>query len=361
MSDYYAVLEVEKGASEDEIKKAYRRLARQYHPDANPDDPEAEGKFKELGEAYAVLSDPQRRRDYDMFGTAKAPTGGFDPFDIFSAFFGGDLFGSGGGRRQTRGNDLILDIEVSLEDIVKGATRVVSLRRLLSCQTCSGSGAKQGTSPTRCAECGGAGQVRRVQRSVFGNVMTSFPCTACGGAGETISDPCTDCGGRGRVEGTDDVVIDIPQGVADGMQIRFSGRGEAGPRSAGAGDLYVRINELAHPTLRRNGDDLIADVRVPFAKAALGGSVSIDVIDESMDVEIERGSQPGDVLRFRGKGVPHLNRGSRGDLLVRVDVEVPTDLTDEQEEILARFAEARGDVVGDPPGFIDKLKSAFRP
>lgn len=361
MSDYYQLLEVGRDASEDEIKRAYRRLARKYHPDANPDDPDAEHKFKEVAEAYSVLSDAQRRRDYDMFGTAKSPSGGFDPFDIFSAFFGGDIFGRGGSARSARGSDLVLDIEVTLEEVMKGTTKQVEVNRLMVCDTCTGTGAKPGTGVESCSSCSGTGQVRSVQRSVFGNVMTSFACSACGGTGQRVSDPCQDCGGAGRREGTDRIDVEIPAGVSDGMQIRFQGRGEAGHRGSGAGDFYVRLNEVPHPTIARRGDDLIAHLKLSFTQAALGARLPLDIFDEKVDVEVERGTQPGDVLRFRGRGVPHLNRGSRGDLLVRVDIEVPTDLTEEQEEALRSYAALRGDAVGDSQSILDKIKSAFRP
>lgn len=360
--DYYEVLEVSRDASQEDIKRAYRRLARSYHPDANPHDSEAAEKFKELGEAYSVLSDPSRRRDYDMFGTARVPAGGFDPFDIFASFFGGDPFGSFSARRggPQRGSDLILDFEVTLEDVVKGATKAVTIRNLQTCETCSGTGCAPGTSPSRCSRCGGSGAVKSVQRSIFGNIMTSFTCPQCHGEGEEIADPCRECNGEGRMERLDEIPLEIPPGVEDGVQIRMSGRGQAGPRGGGSGDLYVRVQVEPHPRFRRSGDDLVTGFEVPFTQAILGGAAEVETFDGTLEVKIPPGTQPGDVLKMRGRGVPHLGRAGRGDLVVEIKVEIPSKLTPEQEELVRRFAESRGERVAEGSGIVDRIRGAFR-
>lgn len=359
--EYYEVLGVERDASPEDIKKAYRRLARRYHPDANPEDPEAEHKFKEVAEAYSVLSDPERRRDYDLFGTAKAPVGGFDPFDIFASFFGGDPFGFAPRRSSPRrGSDLALEVEVTLEEVVRGTTKTVTIRNLQPCETCSGSGCSPGTLPSRCSRCGGAGVVRSVRRSVFGSLVTSFTCPHCHGAGEGIDTPCGQCNGDGRLERLDQVSVDIPPGIDDGTKFRLSGRGEAGARGAEAGDLYVQVRVTPDRRFTRRGNDLVAGVALPFAQAALGGTLDIETFDGPLDLTIPPGTQPGAVLRLRGKGLPRFQRSGRGDLLVEVTVEVPSNLTGEQEEILRKFARARGEAVGEGAGVLDKIRSVFR-
>ena len=358
--DYYEVLGVERTSSEDEIKKAYRRLARQYHPDANREDPEAEEKFKEIAEAYGVLSDPARRRDYDTYGTAKVPTGGFDPFDLFASFFGGDPFGSYARRGENRrGNDLVLELEVTLEEAVKGASKSVTIRNLSTCGTCQGSGCQPGTSPVRCSRCGGTGAVRQVGRSIFGNVMTSYTCPQCHGSGEEIPTPCAECNGDGRMERVDEVPITVPAGVDDGIQLRISGRGEAGRRGGGVGDLYVAIRVAAHEQFQRRGDDLTTRLNVPFTQAALGADVELETFDGPVTVTVAPGTQPGKVSRIKGKGVPRLGRSGRGDLLVEMAVEVPTHLTDEEAKLLRRLAELRGEQVHEDHGLIGKIRSAF--
>lgn len=279
MSSFYEVLGVEKDASEDEIKKAYRRLARQYHPDANPGDPSAEHKFKEVAEAYAVLSDPSQRRDYDMFGTAKIPNGGFDPFDLFASFFGGDAFRGFGGQDRSRGNDLILDVSATFKEVLEGAKRDVTIRRPSVCDECSGTGAKPGTSPVTCGQCSGAGAVRSVRQSIFGNVMTSHTCPRCSGTGVEIKDPCAVCRGNGRIDKEQVITVEIPAGIRDGMQIRYTGQGEAGQRGSGAGDLYVRVTVEPEPGIERQGDDLVQKLSVSIAQAALGCTLQVDALD----------------------------------------------------------------------------------
>lgn len=362
MPDYYRVLGVDRNASEEEIKKAYRRLARQYHPDANPDDPGAEQKFKELAEAYSVLSDPSRRRDYDLFGTTRVPTAGFDPFDIFRSFFGQDPFESFTGRRSgpQRGSDLVIELHVTLEDVLNGGTKTVTLRNLQSCERCNGSGCEPNTSPTRCSRCGGLGAVRNVQRSILGSVMTSYTCPLCHGSGEEISDPCTECNGDGRMERLDEISFDLPVGIQDGTQIRISGRGEAGARGGTSGDLYVQIQTEQHPRFRRQGDDLIASLEVPFTQAALGADITLETLDGGVELRVPPGTQPGEILKVRNHGVPHFRRAGRGDLLVEVYVEVPKHLSGEQEELLRRFAAERGEQLGESGGILGKIRDAFR-
>jgi len=367
-TDLYSVLGVARGAGEDEIKRAYRKLARQFHPDANPDDPAAEAKFKEVAQAYSVLSDPDRRREYDTFGTARGSSAGFDPFDIFASFFGGGFggaegFGFGRGRRSgpEQGSDLLYDLEVTLDEVMSGAQRTLNLRILDNCTTCTGTGARTGSSVSQCEHCGGSGAVRSLQRSVFGNVMTSFTCPTCDGSGQQITDPCPGCGGEGRVESESETTIDVPAGVDDGMQIRLRGRGEAGRRGGGKGDLYVRFRVAPFPGLERRAEHLIARIEIPVTQAALGASRIVASVQGPEEFQIPAGTQPGKVLRLRGRGLPRVGGGGRGDLLVAIDVAVPTDLTAEQEDLLRRLAEVRGEAVEEHGGLMKKIKEAFKP
>lgn len=360
-ADLYETLGVSRNATEDEIKKAYRKLARECHPDANPGDPEAERKFKDVSEAFSVLSDPEKRRQYDMFGTVGARSGGFDPFDIFASFFGGGSpFGTATGGRQ-RGDDLVMMLEISLEEVVTGAHQTISFRRLGECDNCGGSGAEPGTSPVTCSSCGGSGTVRSVSRSIFGNVMSTYTCPACKGTGEQITSPCKKCRGEGRVHQEREIEVDVPAGIEDGMQIRVSGEGQAGERGAGPGDLYVQIRVLPSDRFVRNGNDLVATVSVPFTQAALGGSRKLETFDGVVEIEVPAGTQPGDVIKVKGKGVPHLRRGGRGDLIVRLKVDVPKHLSSEEEELIRRLALARGDEVAEPKSLAGRIKGAFRP
>lgn len=360
--DYYEVLGVSRDASDEELKKAYRRLARQCHPDANPDDPEAEAKFKELGEAYAVLSDPNRRSTYDRFGSASSVGGGFDPFDIFASFFGGDPFGFGGGRRSgpQRGRDLVVALELTLEEVVTGVTKSFPVRSLRGCTRCSGSGAEPGSTATTCERCGGSGTVRLMQRGFFGNVVTASTCPECRGAGQKISDPCTECGGEGRIERDEEVKVEVPAGVEDGMQLRVTGRGEAGPRGGIAGDLYVQLRVKERKGFVREGDDILVNVEVPFTQAALGTTLKIDSIDGKLEVEVPPGTQPGETVVVRGAGVTHLNRGGRGDMVIKLDVRVPTNLSSEEDALIRKLAALRGEDVSEHQGFIDKIRNAFK-
>lgn len=363
MSDHYAVLGVSRDASADELKRAYRKLARQYHPDANPNDPEAAEHFKEVNRAYEVLSDPQKRANYDAYGDDRGPgAAGFSDFggisDLFATFFGG---GAPGGRQRgpTRGADVLAEVVLTLEEAAIGVEREVELTTLVECPECRGSGAEPGTHPSRCSDCGGTGEMRQVRRTVFGNVMTAAPCVRCGGRGEEITSPCRNCSGRGRVQETDTLTVQVPPGVDDGAQLRVTGRGEAGIRGGRSGDLYVAINVAPHDVFRRAGDDLACEVSVPMTVAALGGTVEMTTLEEPEPIEIEPGTQSGQVVRLRGRGMPRLGGRGRGELVGLLKVETPQDLSDEEAELLERFAKLRGERVGQR-GLFDKIKEAFQ-
>lgn len=362
--DFYEILGVEKDASEEELKKAYRKLARQCHPDANPDDPEAEAKFKELGEAYATLSDPDRRSNYDRFGTAGPGGGaGFDPFDIFSSFFGGDPFGFNRRSGPQRGRDLVVALEITLEEVVTGVTKSFPVRSLRSCGRCSGSGAEPGTTSTTCERCSGSGIIRSMQRGFFGNVVTSSTCPECGGLGQKIKSPCTECRGEGRVEKEEEVKVEVPSGVDDGMQLRVTGRGEAGPKGGVAGDLYVQLRVKPIKGFERQGADVLVEVDLPFTQATLGTSLKIDSFDGKVEVEVPPGTQPGEIITIRNSGVAHLGRSGRGDLLIQINVKIPAGLSREEDGLIRQFASMRGEDVAEPQGFkdkINKIRNAFK-
>ncbi|MDP9068305.1 MAG: molecular chaperone DnaJ [Actinomycetota bacterium] len=362
MPDHYATLGVTRDASPDEIKRAYRKLARQYHPDANPGNEEAAEHFKEVNRAYEVLSDPQKRSNYDTFGDERAGAAGFSDFggisDLFSTFFGGGAQGSAR-RGPGRGADVLAEVELTLEEAAVGVERDVEVTTLIACEACAGSGSERGTFPTRCSTCGGTGEARQVRRTVFGNVMTAAPCPRCGGRGEEITSPCGNCSGRGRVQVTDTLTVQIPPGVDDGAQLRVSGRGEAGLRGGRSGDLYVAINVLPHDVFRRAGEDLACEVSVPMTVAALGGSVEMPTLEEPEPIEIQPGTQSGEVVRLRGRGMPRLGGRGRGELVGLLKVETPTHLTDEEVDLLERFAKLRGERTGQR-GLFDKIKEAFQ-
>jgi molecular chaperone DnaJ len=359
-SDHYTTLGVDRGASEDDIKRAYRRLARQYHPDTNKHDPAAEERFKEISRAYEVLSDPHKRRNYDMFGSERAGVTGFGDFggisDLFASFFGG--FGGTQTRGPGRGADLLSQVGLTLEEAAAGVEKEVEIVNLIECSTCGGSGAAPGTYPTRCSRCGGAGEIRNVRRTVFGDVMTATTCPQCRGSGEEIVHPCSTCGGSGRQQVTESMTVHVPPGVDDGAQLRVSGRGQAGVRGGRAGDLYVEIRIEPHDVFRRAGDDLGCEVPVPMTIAVLGGTAEIPTLDGVEPIDIKPGTQPGEIIRLRGKGMPRVNGSGRGELVVLLKVETPDDLTPEQEELLHEFAELRGEHPGER-GLFQKIKEAF--
>ncbi len=360
--DYYEVLGVDRSEGSDELKRAYRTLAHRYHPDKNPDDPEAEGKFKEASEAYAVLSDPEKRSIYDRLGHAGLsgaggdPFAGFDPFssfgDLFNEFFGGDLFG----RRQRggaqRGADLRYDLEVDFLAAAEGAEETLRLPRHETCEACGGMGGER----ELCPACRGQGSVQ-LQQGFF---RISRTCDRCQGLGRSLRRACEACRGQGRIETVRNRTVRIPPGVDTGTRLRLQGEGEAGLRGGPPGDLYVVILVGDHPLFERDGAHLICEVPVSISQAALGAKVEAPSIDGKTEIEIKPGTQSGDVIRLRGQGLPRLGGGPRGDQLVRIFVEVPTRLSDEQRELLERFAELAGDdVTPRRRGFLDKLRDLF--
>jgi molecular chaperone DnaJ len=373
-SSYYDVLGVAPNATEDEIKKAFRALARRYHPDANPNDPAAAERFKEINAAYETLKDPERRRRYDMFGPEGAGMSGAgagSPFgagqfglnDLFDAFFGnGEFFGAGGrsGGPQ-RGPDAETVLRLTLDDVVNGARKTLDLHMPVDCATCNGSGCAPGTHPASCTNCDGTGEVRQVRRSLLGQLVTAAPCNVCGGTGHVIPNPCDVCHGGGRVEGQRSIEVDVPRGIDDGQRLRLSGRGPAGPRGGPAGDLYVSVHVEPHPTLERRGDELWRLLPVSVVQATLGTTVELVTLDGPQDLEVPSGTQPGTHLRLRGLGVPSLRSGRRGDLVVEVQVEVPKKLTEEEADLLVQFAALRGEhVTPTHEGLFSRLKSAFK-
>ncbi len=351
-ADYYEVLGVSRDATADEIKRRFRALARETHPDANPGDPAAEARFREVAEAYEVLSDEGKRAAYDRgerFGTDLFSSGATLE-EILSQFFGGSFGGFGGfggftGRPARRaGRDLAVNVELTLDEAASGVAREVTYRTAVACSTCSGSGAAPGSSPTRCSTCGGAGQVRVSRNTFLGSMMTVTECSTCRGWGETITSPCTICSGRGRVDDTVTITVDIPAGVDDGTRLRLGGRGEAGERRTPHGDLYTTVRMGPDDRFTRVGDDLHHRVQLGLAEATFGADLKVPLIGgEFLDVEIPAGTQPGTVYRVDKQGMPRLRRRGRGDLLVEVQLVVPTDLDDEQAEALRRFAELRGE------------------
>jgi molecular chaperone DnaJ len=368
--DYYELLGVSRNASEEELKKAYRQRARELHPDTNPD-PAATELFKQITVAYDTLRDPERRRRYDMFGPDGQGGAGGDPFagfgagglsDIFEAFFGGGSGGRGRGRTgPVRGSDLELVLDLAFEEAVFGVQREVELRAPSTCETCSGSGARPGTTASVCSVCGGAGEVRRVRQSILGQMVTSSPCPTCGGLGEEIATPCADCRGDGRVVDDKTYLVDVPAGVDDGTTLRLSGRGAAGPRGGPPGDLYVHLRVRPHDRFQRVGDDLVHVMHVPVTVAALGVQTPFETLDGDDELTIPAGSQTGKELRLKGRGVPALHGRGRGDIVVRIVVDTPTDLDSVQEELLRRLAQERGEAVAPPgSGLLSKIRSAFK-
>ena len=355
--DFYEILGVSKTASQDEIKKAYRKVAMQFHPDRNPGDKAAEDKFKEAAEAYEILNDPDKKAQYDRFGhNAFGPGrgggfngGGMNMDDIFSQFgdiFGDDAFGSffGGGRRSstgqsrgTRGSNLRVKLKLNFEEIARGANKTIKVKKHVKCTTCQGSGAKDKNSVQTCGTCQGSGQVRRVQNTFLGQMQTVTTCPTCSGEGTTVTSKCTSCKGEGRVYGEETVTIDIPAGVQEGMQLSISGKGNAGERGGSNGDLIVLIEEEAHPQLQRDGLNVAFDLHISFPDAVFGTQVEVPTIDGRAKIKIPAGTQSGKIFRLKGKGFPHVNSYEKGDQLIHVNVWTPQHVSAEEKTMLEKM------------------------
>lgn len=367
MKDYYGILGVSRDADQEEIKKAYRRLARKYHPDVNQGNAEAESKFKEITEAYEVLSDPDKRRAYDMYGEAGLRvSGAADPFSDFMSPFN-DIFDMffGGGRRARareypqRGEDLLVRTTISLRDVYHGTRVKVRVPRLKTCPECGGNGVERGYELDLCPACGGDGRITNVRRTAFGTISSSRTCPRCAGRGEINTHPCPSCEGRGLRESVEELEIDVPPGVEDGDRIRIPGKGEAGRMGGPPGDLYVEIRVEEDPVFHRDGSDLWATLCLSVVDAALGTEITVPSLDGEVKVVIPPGSQPGEKIRLRGKGLPHPRSRGRGDLYLLLDLEVPRDLTPEQRRLLEEFRRLEEEKTGRKPGIFDRLKKAM--
>jgi molecular chaperone DnaJ len=366
--DYYELLGVSRSATEDEIKRAYRQLARELHPDANGGNVESEARFKEVSVAYETLRDPERRRRYDMFGPdgMRGGAGGADGFtgglgDLFDAFFGGGLNTNPGrpaGPR--RGDDVEVVLQLAFEEAIFGLERAVTYRGPVACATCQATGASPGTSPTRCLECNGLGQVRRVRQSILGQVVTTATCPRCRGLGELIESPCLDCRGEGRRVEDKSVTVEVPAGVDDGTTLRITGAGAAAVRGGVPGDLYVHLRVTPSERFARDGADLVMTLHLAVTQAALGADLEVETLDGPETVTVAPGTASGKVVRLRGKGAPHLRGKGRGDLHVRLFVDTPTDLDKDQEQLLRELARLRGEEVapGDT-GLFSRIRSSF--
>lgn len=378
--DYYEVLGVSKNATEDEIKKAYRQLAKKYHPDMNQGNKDAEAKFKEINEAYEVLSDKDKRAKYDQFGHAGVDpngfggTGGFGGFggfdggfgdigDIFDAFFGGSGFGSSSSRRRTgpqKGADLKYELEIDFEEAVFGIKKEIQVTRNENCKECRGTGAKAGSGVETCRACGGSGEVRYTQNTVFGRVVNVRPCEHCHGEGKIIKEHCPVCSGRGIVRKTRKISLDIPAGVDTGSVMPLRGEGEPGSKGGPNGDLYIYIRVRPHRLFKREGTNLYCEIPVSFAQAALGDEINVKTLDGDIKYTIPEGTQTGTTFKIKGKGVPSVRNRVRGDLYFTVKVDVPRKLNEQQKDILRSFAEACGEHLnGQEKSFFDKVKDAF--
>ncbi len=369
--DYYKILGINRDADINTIKKSYRKLAMQYHPDKNPGDKAAEEKFKEIGEAYAVLSNPQKRRQYDQFGRAGMRGGGFsgfssggfsDPFDIFREVFGGgfgDIFGMGGSRSRStvrRGSDLQIRLKLSLEEIAQGVTKKIKIKKYVKCDSCKGSGANPGTSTTTCPMCHGSGEVAYRQ----GFFTVSQTCQRCGGEGKIIDRPCTTCNGSGRVHGEATIPVEIPAGVAEGQYLTIRHAGNVGPRGGPAGDVIVLIEEKEHEYFERHGDDIIYNFKLGFPQLALGDEVEVPTLTGKATIQIAPGTQSGKILRMRGKGIAHLNAHGNGDQLIRVLVWTPTKLSTKEKELLKQLAKQDNMYPPkDDKSFFERMKEAI--
>ena len=354
-------------ASAEELKRAFRKIAMDSHPDRNPGDAAAAARFKEASEAYNVLSDPGRRRSYDLFGHAATDFGsgaGVDftdmPFaDLFETFFGGGVGSRSRRQRANRGDDLRYDLTLTFEEAFKGVEKQLDVPRLVTCETCSGSGAQPGTSADTCSTCGGSGQLRRAQQSIFGSVVTATTCPACGGAGRVLRSPCADCAGQGRRQQTRKLSVRIPAGVDTGSQIRLSGEGEAGLRGGQPGDLYVVLRVKPHPELARRENDTIYELRLNFVQAALGDRIQVPTLDGPVEIAIPAGTQYGQTFRLARRGMPDVRSGRRGDQYVLVQIVVPKDLSTEQKALLRQVGGLTGKPEKVSKGFFERLRDAI--
>ena len=371
MNDYYKDLGVSRDAKPEDIKRAYHRMARKLHPDVNADD-EAEGQFKRVSQAYDVLSDADKRRAYDSgadpYGGASSSFGqGFSFSDVMDAFFGQAAGGAARGprSRQSRGQDALIRLDIDMSEAVFGVERELTIDTAVACGTCHGEGSQPGTGTRSCDVCAGRGEIRQVQRSFLGQVMTSRQCSACQGYGVVISDPCFECSGEGRVRNRRTLTIRVPAGVDTGTRIQLAGSGEVGPGAGPAGDLYVEINVVAHETYQRRGDYLHCAVELPMTAAALGATIKLDTFDGMKDLSIKPGTQPGDVITLKSLGVTHLRGTGRGDLLIHATIQTPTRLTAAQEDVLRQLAVLRGEerpegrLTPASQGLFGKLRDAF--
>lgn len=374
--DYYEVLGVDKGASDADIKKAYRKLAKQHHPDMNPGDAVAEAKFKEISEAYEVLSDAQKRAKYDQFGHAGTDPNGFGGFsggfgdfdfggigDIFESFFGSG-FGGGKSSRNKRGpqkgDDLKYAMEISFEEAAFGVEKEISINRVENCNTCGGTGAKAGTSPTTCKHCNGTGQVQIKQSTPFGQFVNLKTCDVCRGEGKIITNPCTACNGKGKIKKSVKLKINVPAGIDDGQTISLRGEGDPGVKGGPSGDLYISIRVRPHTIFQRQGSDVICEIPITFVQASLGAEMEVPTLDGKVKYSIPEGTQTGSVFRLKNKGIPFIRGNGRGDQYVKVNVEVPKKLTERQKVILREFAELSGDETHEQrKSFFDKMRDAF--
>ncbi|MGE0002075.1 MAG: molecular chaperone DnaJ [Fimbriimonadaceae bacterium] len=354
--DLYSVLGVNRDASSDEIRSAYRRLARQYHPDVNPGNADAEEKFKEISSAYAVLSDGDKRAQYDQFGVTEPYQGGVNPNDFLRDFGFGDIFEAffgGGGRTDPlnqRGGDEEVNLEITLEDVLHGTEQEVKYKRLARCGTCDSTGAKPGTEPEKCQTCNGSGSVTRLVQSFLGQMQTTTPCPTCKGKGKTIKEPCQDCKGRGlRVEDTK-LSVEIPAGVENGNTLRVSGKGSDGTGNGGTGDLYVAIRVRPDKRFAREGTTLFTVKELTYAQVVLGDETEVEGLDSTVGFAIPPGTTHGHRFRLKGYGLPRLHGGSRGDLIVIAEIEIPTKLTEEQADLLRQYAVSRGEELSEPTG-----------
>jgi molecular chaperone DnaJ len=379
--DYYDILGVKKGASKEELKKAYRKVALKYHPDRNPDDKAAEAKFKEAAEAYEVLSDDQKRSRYDQFGHAGVNgQGGFggggagfgnmeDIFSQFSDIFGGGFSGGGrGGRQQQtrgqRGSNLRIKVSLTLEEINEGAVKKIKVKKYVGCKTCDGSGAKDKNSVKTCHTCNGSGYVRRVQQTFLGQMQTTAACPTCHGSGEMITNKCTTCKGDGRVYGEEMIQLEIPAGVSEGMQLSMNGKGNAGQNGGPAGDLLINIREKEHPHFTRDGSNVLYELDVNFADAALGTSVEVPTLDGKVKINLPQGTPSGKIFRLRGKGLPSIQSYGKGDQLIHVNIWVPTTITAEERKALEIMRKSKNFQPTEADkkqrkGLFDKMKDFF--